>query len=113
MAETKVGAGGAMNVLMNAVLLCVLRLVLEFAGLLPNSPAAAQQANTPENRQATATAEQEMKQSVKDILATITQSRSTNTRGYKVVIRDDGSATAEIGGASLALPTDPAMKVCA
>lgn len=45
MAETKVGAGGAMNVLMNAVLLCVLRLVLEFAGLLPNNPAAAQQAN--------------------------------------------------------------------
>ena len=88
-------------------LLSVLPLVLMFAGLLPNNPAAAQQANTPENRQATATAEQEIKQSVEGILATITQSRSTNTRGYKVVIRDDGSATAEIGGASLALPTEP------
>ena len=83
------------KVLMNAVLLCILPLVPAFAGLLP------------ENRQATATAEQEMKQSVKDILATITQSRSTNTRGYKVVIRDDGSATAETGGASLALPAEP------
>ncbi len=49
----------------------------------------------------------EIKQSVEGILATITQSRSTNTRGYKVVIRDDGSATAEIDGASLALPTEP------
>ena len=96
-AETKVGAGGAMNVLMNAVLQCVLPLVLEFAGLLPNNPAAAQQANTPENRRATAAAEQEMKQSVEGILATIVQSRSTNTRGYKVVIHNDGRATAEIG----------------
>jgi hypothetical protein len=95
------------NVLMNAVLLCILPLVPAFAGLLPNNTAAAQQANTRENRQATATAEQEMKKSVEAILATITQSRSTNTRGYKVVIRNDGSATAEIGGASLALPAEP------
>ena len=95
------------NVLMNAVPLRVLLLVLTFAGLLPNNTATAQQANIPENRQATATAEQEMKKSVEGILATITQSRSTNTRGYKVVIRNDGSATAEIGGASLALPTEP------
>ena len=42
-----------------------------------------------------------MKQSVEGILATITQSRSTNTRGYKVVIHDDGSATAEISGPAL------------
>ena len=107
MAETKVGAGGAMNVLMNPALLYVLPLVVAFAGFLPNTPSSAQQANTPENRHATATAEQEMKQSVEGTLASITQSRSTNTRGYKVVIRDDGSATAEIGGASLALRTEP------
>ncbi len=36
-----------------------------------------------------------MKQGVEGILATITQSRSTNTRRHKVVIGDDGSATAE------------------
>ena len=95
------------NLLMNAVPLRVLLLVLTFAGLLPNSTATAQQANIPENRQATATAEQEKKKSVEGILATITQSRSTNTRGYRLVIRDDGSATAEIGGASLAVPTEP------
>ena len=91
---------------MNTVLLYVLPLVLAFAGLLPNNPPAAQQANTPENHQATATAEQE-RQDVEGILATITQSRSTNTRGYKFVIHNDGSATAEIGGAGFALPNDP------
>jgi hypothetical protein len=88
----------------NAFLLSV-PLVLVFAGLLTSSPAAAQQAITPENHQATSRAEQET--GVKDILATITQSRSTNTLGYTIVIHDDGSATAEIGGASSALPTEP------
>src|SRR6266852_2809432 len=92
---------------MYAVLLSVIPLVLAFAGLLPSNPVAAQQAIAPENDQATATAEQEIKQGVEGILATITQSRSTNTRGYKVVIHNDGSATAEIGGASLALRTEP------
>lgn len=92
---------------MNALLLFVLPLVLTFARLLPSNPAVAQQAITPENHQATATAEQEMKQGVEGILATITQSRSTNTRGYKVVIHNDGSATAEIGGASFAPRTEP------
>jgi hypothetical protein len=92
---------------MYAVLLSVLPLVLAFAGLLPNNPVAAQQAITPPNHQATATAEQEMKEGVEGILATITQSRSTNTRGYKVVIHNDGSATAEIGGASVAIRTEP------
>jgi hypothetical protein len=92
---------------MYAVLLSVLPLVLAFAGLLPNNPVAAQQAITSEYHQATATAEQEMKQGVEGILATITQSRSTNTRGYKVVIHNDGSATAEVGGASVVLRTEP------
>jgi len=92
---------------MNAVLLSVLPLGLAFAGLLPSNPAATQQAITPENHQAAATAEQERKQGAEGILATITQSRSTNSRGYKVVIHNGGSATAEIRGASLALRTEP------
>jgi hypothetical protein len=68
------------NVLMNAVPLRVLLLVLTFAGLLPNNTATAQQANIPENRQATATAEQEMKKSVEGILATISKDRGTRRR---------------------------------
>jgi hypothetical protein len=79
-------------------------LVLVFAGLLP-SPVAGQPAITPENRQVTATAEQET--GAKGILATITQSRSTNTLGYRILIYNDGSATAEIAGASSALRTEP------
>jgi len=80
-------------------------LILAFAGLLPSSPAAGQQAITPENRQVTATAEQET--GAKGILATITQLRSTNTLGYRILIYNDGSATAEIAGASSALRTEP------
>jgi hypothetical protein len=88
----------------NAFLLSV-PLVLVFAGSLPSNLVAAQQAITPESHQATATAEQET--GINGILATITQSRSTNTLGYKVVIRNDGSATAEIGDASSAPRTEP------
>jgi hypothetical protein len=73
--------------------------------LLPSNPAAAQQAITPEKQQAAATPDQET--GVKGILATITQSRSPNTLGYRIVIHNDGSATAEIGGASFALRTEP------
>jgi hypothetical protein len=87
----------------NAFLLSV-PLVLVFAGLLPSNPAAAQQAITPENHQATATTEQET--GVNGILATITQSRSTNTLGYRILIYDDGSATAEIPGGGSALRTE-------
>jgi hypothetical protein len=58
--------------------------------------------------QATATAGQEAKQGVQGNLATIIQSRSTNTRGYKVVIHNDGSATAEISGASIGSRVEPA-----
>ena len=86
-------------------LLSVLPLVLVFAGLFSSNPVAALQAITPGNHQATA--EQEVKQSVEGILATITQSRSTNTRGYEVVIHNDGSATAEIGGTNFGLRTEP------
>ena len=88
----------------NAFLLSVL-LVLAFAGWLPSNPAASQQAITPENQQATAMTEQGT--GVKGILATIIQSRSTNTLGYTIVIHNDGSATSEIGGASSALRTEP------
>jgi hypothetical protein len=63
----------------------------------------AQQAITPES-QASASAEQETKQGVEGNLATIIQSGSTNTRGYKVVIHHDGSATAEISGGSFTFP---------
>jgi hypothetical protein len=97
--ERKYGTGPA-----NAFLQSV-PLVLVFAALLPSGPAAGQQAITPENRQVTATAEQET--GAKGILATITQSRSTNSLGYRILIYNDGSATAEIAGASSALPTEP------
>jgi hypothetical protein len=88
----------------NAFLLSTL-VGLVFAGLLQSNPAAAQQAIPPENHQVTATAEQ--KTGDKGILATITQSRSTNTLGYRIVIYDDGSTIAEIGGAISALRTEP------
>jgi hypothetical protein len=51
--------------------------------------------------------EQETKPGAGDILTVITESRSTNTRGYKVVIHNDGSAIAEIGSASFAGRTEP------
>jgi hypothetical protein len=74
--------------------------------LLQSGSAATQQANTPQN-QATATAGQDMKPGVEGNLATIIQSGSTNTRAYKVVIHNDGSATAEISGASFAFRVQP------
>jgi hypothetical protein len=95
------------NGLIDALLLSDLALVLAFAGLLSSNAAAAQRAITSEERQTPAPTEQEMTQGAEGILAVITQSRSTNTRGYKVVIHNDGSATAEIGGASLAGRTEP------
>jgi hypothetical protein len=98
--EKKYGTGPA-----NAFLQSV-PLLLVFAGLLPSSPVASQQAITPEeNRQVTAKAEQET--GAKGILATITQSRSTNTLGYRILIYNDGSATAQIAGASSALHAEP------
>jgi hypothetical protein len=80
-------------------------LVLVFAGLLQSNPAAVPQAIPPEKHQATATPEQ--KTGDKGILATVTQSRSTNTLGYRIVVYDDGSVIAEIGGAITALRTEP------
>ncbi len=100
--EKKYGSGPT-----NAVLLSIVLLIFVFAGLLPGNVSSAQQATTPENHQAKPTANQETKQGVEGILATITQSRSTNTRGYQVVINNDGSATAEISGANFGLRTEP------
>jgi hypothetical protein len=48
-----------------------------------------------------------MNPGVESILAFITQSGSTNSRGYKVVIHNDGSATVAIGGTGFALRTEP------
>ena len=79
---------------------------LAVAGLLQSSCAAAPQA-TPSEGQSTATPGQEMKQGVEGDLATIVKSRSTNTRGYELVIHQDGSATAEISGATVAFRVDP------
>ena len=85
----------------------VLRLIFACAGLLLSNPLVAQQATPPENHNAKSTTEQKTKDGVEVILATITQSRSTNTVGYEVVIHSDGSATAEIGGSSFGLRTEP------
>jgi hypothetical protein len=79
---------------------------LVVAGLLQSNFATTPQTITPEG-QATAAAGPEMKQGVEGNLATIIQSRSTNTRAYKVVIHNDGSATAEISGASFAFSIEP------
>jgi len=41
------------------------------------------------------------------ILAVISKSRSTNSPAYRVVVRNDGSGTAEIGGANVAGGSEP------
>jgi hypothetical protein len=81
--------------------------VVTFAGLLPCDVTAGQQATTSEGQQAAATTQQQTDQDAEGVLAVITQSRSTNTRGYKIVIHNDGSAIAEIEGASFAGRVDP------
>jgi hypothetical protein len=62
--------------------------LLASAGLLPCSPVASQKATA---SQAT-TADQETKPGVAGDVVTIIQSDSTNTIGYNLVIRSDGSA---------------------
>ncbi|MGA2730815.1 MAG: hypothetical protein ABSE96_23640 [Terracidiphilus sp.] len=57
--------------------------------------------------QAKPDAQQETTDSGTGLLATIVQSRSTNSRAYNVAIRNDGGATAEFGGESLALHIEP------
>lgn len=77
-------------------------IALAFAWL-PQNPAAAPV--TPES-QAPST-EHGRKPSAKDDLATILQSGSTNTRAYRVVIHNDGSATADISGAGSLQRSEP------
>lgn len=85
---------------------CSLGVLLVLAGLLRPSPATAQPGIMSGEIQATPAAGQEIGQPVnpdaQGVLAVITQSRSTNTRGYTVTIHNDGSATAEIEGATVA-----------
>jgi hypothetical protein len=88
----------------NALLQSVLFVLLAFAGLIPIGPGAAREAIALESRKDSSAQEKEMTQGVQNILATVIQSRSTNSRGYKLVIFDDGSAAAEIGGAVMAPP---------
>ncbi|HXW92779.1 MAG TPA: hypothetical protein VEK33_19680 [Terriglobales bacterium] len=72
----------------------IVSLFFALAGWWQSVPAAEPQAVT-SKKPSVATMGQELTQG--DV-ATIIQSRSTNTRGYKVVIHEDGSATAQISG---------------
>jgi hypothetical protein len=95
------------NVLVLAGLVIEARLVLAFTVLLQSNSAAAPQPTTQE-RPAPPRTGQETKPGVEGDLATIIQSRSTNTRGYTIIIRNDGSATAEISsGAGFASGPEP------
>jgi hypothetical protein len=72
-------------------------LVVALAGLLQNEPGSTQQANSTERQASSrAMARHEMDQGRDQNLAMIAQSRSTNSPGYKLVIHNDGSATADI-----------------
>lgn len=73
----------------------LLSLLTVLVGLLPASLRAVGQTVVPENK--STLAQEEAKQDAEGGLPTIIQSGSTNTLPYKVVIRDDGSATAKIG----------------
>jgi len=81
-------------------------IALTFA-VLPQSNPAAPGPVTPDG-QATPVAGQETEHGVEGNLATILQSGSTNTRAYKVVIHNDGSATADISGAPVIQKSEPA-----
>jgi hypothetical protein len=74
--------------------------LLASAGLLPCSPRASQRASA---SPATAAADQETKPGVGGDSATITQSGSTNTVGYNLVIHSDGSAAVMTSGSTHAL----------
>ena len=75
--------------------ICLLAVAL--ASSLQNEPASAQQADSTERQGSSrAMARHEMDQDIDQNLAMIAQSRSTNSPGYKLVIHNDGSATADI-----------------
>jgi hypothetical protein len=89
-----------------ACLIEILPLASVFAGAQQSGPTAPRQTTTPE-AQTPAPVREETKRADKNILATIIQSGSTNTRGYRVVIHKDGSAIAEIRGAATGLRVEP------
>jgi hypothetical protein len=90
---------------------CSLSVALAAAGLFHNCLAAAQPGIMSGEHQTTATAGQEKSQEANQdaagVLAVIAQSRSTNTRGYTITIHNDGSATAEIEGATVGGAAEP------
>jgi len=79
-------------------------IVLALSGMHGSGLAAPRQASPPAGQTAP-TANQEPKHSTEGDLATIIQSGSTNTRAYRVVIHNDGSATAVTIGATHAMVT--------
>jgi hypothetical protein len=79
----------------------ILALGLALATLLRASPGAARQSTAATIGQAQMPAEQQVEQRPKGVLAVITQSHSTNSLGYRLVIHHDGSALAEIGKADV------------
>lgn len=81
-------------------------IALTFAGLPQSNPAAPRPVSP--DGPATPVARQKTDHGVEGNLATILQSGSTNTRAYKVVIHNDGSATAEISGAPAIGKSEPA-----
>jgi hypothetical protein len=81
---------------MFAGLVRTIPLALAIAGLLQASTAIGQQPAAPATP--AAAAGQEAKPGTEAILATIVQSGSTNSRGYKVAIHNDGSVTVEFTG---------------
>jgi len=80
-------------------------LALALAGSFQSIPAVAQQQPVPSD--ADTTKEPEAKSGGKKVLATIIQSRSTNSLPYTVVIYGDGSATAKISGARTGIRSLP------
>jgi hypothetical protein len=80
----------------------IVALAITSAGSMQSSSANGQQAVAAENQAKGSEIKPDW------VLAIILQSRSTNTRGYKVVIHKDGSAVAEIDGITIGLHTEPA-----
>jgi pyruvate/2-oxoglutarate dehydrogenase complex dihydrolipoamide acyltransferase (E2) component len=100
-----------------AVWAIVLAALLQNAAVAQEQPPAAGSAQTPNTqpgsepneKQPASESGRRIKRGGKVILATIIQSRSTNTRGYKVEIHDDGSATVKIDASRPALNAEPAQ----
>ncbi|HXJ96538.1 MAG TPA: hypothetical protein VMT20_27180 [Terriglobia bacterium] len=90
---------------------CSFSVALVLAGVLQTSPTVGQPGIMSGGHQVTATdgqgTSQQANQAAGAVLAVITQSRSTNTRGYTVTIHNDGSATAEIEGTTFEGRAEP------